>query len=307
MTDRASFIVVLGFPRSGTTLLSRLLDAHPEISCPPETHLLAAASRFLSEQTAVEGPPIGVLSGLGFLGITAEEVMAPLRAMVLGFHRRVAGTAWVSVEKTGVDIFHLETLEPFLDGHARFIAITRNPLDVIASNLDLQAEMGAPLTDLAALAGRYPDPFEGLARAWIDRAAALDGLVARQGDRAFRLRYEDLVATPEATLTGLLDWIGVSDTDATRLATEALAAEPRFGLGDYRVNQTAAIRPPQPNGWRKRLPRAAQSRIVPILAPAMAAQGYEVPKVPRLPAREDAVRQFAMMANVKWNTARSGG
>ncbi|MFN3287835.1 MAG: sulfotransferase [Sphingomonadaceae bacterium] len=30
---------IFGFPRSGTTLLSRLLDAHPQVSSPPETYL----------------------------------------------------------------------------------------------------------------------------------------------------------------------------------------------------------------------------------------------------------------------------
>ncbi|HEY4117191.1 MAG TPA: sulfotransferase [Byssovorax sp.] len=28
--------VILGPPRSGTTLLRRLVDAHPNLSCPPE-------------------------------------------------------------------------------------------------------------------------------------------------------------------------------------------------------------------------------------------------------------------------------
>ena len=41
-------IVVLGVPRSGTTLLRRLLQAHPHIACPPETNLLSAASRFFT-------------------------------------------------------------------------------------------------------------------------------------------------------------------------------------------------------------------------------------------------------------------
>ena len=303
----ACFLVVLGFPRSGTTLLARLLDAHPEISCPPETHLLTAASRFLAEQTAVEGPPIGVLSGLAFLGIPAEDVLAPLRDLVFGFHRRIAAGAPVCVEKTASDIFHLETIEMLLQGQARYIALTRNPLDVIASNLDLEAEMGAQLTDLAAATARHPDRFEGLARAWVDRATALDGFAARQGDAVFRLRYEDLVRAPGASLSALLDWIGVADSDGARLAEAALGAEPRIGLGDFRVNQTRAIRPPQQNAWRKRLPRAAQARIVPILAPMLQAQGYEVPKVPRLPSREDAVRQFAMAAHMKWNSARGEG
>jgi protein-tyrosine sulfotransferase len=33
-------VVVLGFPRSGTTLLRRLLESHHDLCCPPETHLL---------------------------------------------------------------------------------------------------------------------------------------------------------------------------------------------------------------------------------------------------------------------------
>lgn len=291
--------VILGFPRSGTTLLARLLDAHPMISCPPETHLMAAAARFLAEQTAVEGPPIGVLSGLNFLGHSAEDVMGPLRRMVFDHHRKLMGDAVVWVEKTGIDIFHLETLEPFLNGHVRFIALVRNPLDVIASNLDLATAMGAQLSDLAALTRSSEDPFKGLAQAWIDRTAALDALIARQGAACFSLRYEDLTADPARTLTALLDWIGVAPSDGAALAADALQKLPRYGLGDFQINKTLAIRPPAPNGWRQRLPRAAAGRIVPQLADAMAAHGYAVPKVPRLPSREDAVRQLVLAAQLK--------
>ena len=291
--------VILGFPRSGTTLLARLLDAHSQISCPPETHLMAAAARFLSEQTAVEGPPIGVLSGLAFLGLDAEQVMTPLRDLVFGLERKVAGEKPVWIEKTGVDIFHLEILEELLSGHARFIVLVRHPLDVIASNLDLAEAMGAPLADLARLTRSYDDPFEGMARAWIDRASALNGLIARQGADVYRLSYEELTANPAAVLDGLLGWIGVRPADGTALAETALAQGPRVGLGDFRINATVGIRLPEKNGWRKRLPRAATSRIVPILADAMVEQGYAVPKVPKLPDREDAVRQFQMAAQIK--------
>src|SRR5262245_115225 len=121
--------LILGFPRSGTTLLSQLLDAHPDISCPPETNLFSAAGRFLAEQTAVEGPPIGVLTGLGFVDIPPEDVFEPLRRMLFGFHERIAGDAPMWVEKTATDIFHIEELEPLLVGHARFIVLVRHPLD----------------------------------------------------------------------------------------------------------------------------------------------------------------------------------
>lgn len=290
--------VVLGFPRSGTTLLSRLLDAHPEISCPPETHLFTAAARFLKEQATVEGPPIGVLSGLSFLGIEAEEVMAPLRAMVFGLQDRVANGAAVSVEKTGIDIFHLETLETFLKGHARFILLIRNPLDVVASNVDLADAMGAELDDLFAETHGINGRHEAIARAWTERMAALDSFAERNPDDCHRLRYEDLVAAPAEKLAALVGFMEL-ECEPAAMIRDAFAMSPRYGLGDFRVNETDGIRPIDPNSWRKRLPRAAASRIVPLLAPTMERHGYKVPKTPRLPTREAAVRQFVMAAQMK--------
>lgn len=302
--DANQRFVIIGFPRSGTTLLSRILDAHPEISCPPETHLLTAAARFLSEQNRVEGPPIGVLSGVNFLGIEAEDVRAPLRDMVFGFHDRVAGDARVWVEKTGVDIFHLETLEPLLVGHTKFILLLRNPLDVIASNMDLSDAMGAQLNDLRALTRDHDSPHEGLAHAWVNRMEAVADFAERNSADCFQINYEDFVTDPTMTLQGLLQFMGVSD-DAEKLVASAFAHTPRYGLGDFRINETAEIRSYVPNGWRKRLPRAAISRVIPIVAPLMEQLGYKAPNAPKTPGREDAVRQFLMAAQMKRDMART--
>ncbi|MGD8487298.1 MAG: sulfotransferase, partial [Chloroflexota bacterium] len=38
--DDAPPVFIIGSPRSGTTLLRLLLDAHPRISCGEETHFL---------------------------------------------------------------------------------------------------------------------------------------------------------------------------------------------------------------------------------------------------------------------------
>lgn len=300
--DKDKRYVLVGFPRSGTTLLARLLDAHAQVSCPPETHLMTAAARFLSEQSHVEGPPIGVLSAVNFLGVEADEVMGPLRELVFGMHSRFADGKPVWVEKTGVDIFHLEALESFLAGHVRFILLTRNPLDVVASNMDLAAAMGAPLTDLWEAVRDSNEPHEGIARAWLERDAALTAFAERNGADCHRLRYEDLAETPDATLSSLLEFMGV-DADGSALVAAAREATPRFGLGDFRVNESLDIRPPQPNGWRKRLPRMAAARMIPMLAPAMEAHGYKVPKPARIPSREDAVRQYQMAAQMKRDSA----
>ena len=78
-------IVILGSPRSGTTLLRRVLDAHPNIAAPGETYLLTACARFLAEDKVVDGMDIGVLNGLGFLGFEGADVVARLREFAFGF------------------------------------------------------------------------------------------------------------------------------------------------------------------------------------------------------------------------------
>lgn len=298
--------LLLGFPRSGTTLLSRLLDSHPAVSSPPETYLMAAAARFLHEQDRVEGPPIGVLAGLNFAGFTDDEVMAPLRRLVFDFHARIAGGRPVWVEKTAIDVFHLETLEMFLAGHVRFIVIERNPLDVVVSNLRLAEVMGAQLDDLHARTAGSNSPHEGIARAWADRMAALRGFAARQGAEVCWLRYEDLTRDPEATLARVFGFLGVP-ADPGRVIADAFARPPGIGLGDFSFDASLGIVPAGDAAWRGRIPPAALARIVPILAPQMEAGGYPVPKVPRLPSRAEAVRQFRLAAALKRERSRSDG
>jgi LPS sulfotransferase NodH len=294
-------VVIFGFPRSGTTLLARLLDGHPEISAPPETSMLSAAGRFLTELAAVEGPPVGVLTGLAMAGIPPADVHAALRDMIFGFHERIAAGATVWVEKTATDIFHLETLEPFLAGHAGFVCITRNPLDVVASNIDLARTLGAQLTELFSVTRGTNAECDGIARAWVDRQQALDAFVARNAGACFSLRYEDLLADPQAMLARLLAFIGLKGDPAAMIAA-AFSPDARIGLGDFRIDETTGLRPAVEGGWRKRLPRAAAARILPQLAPLMEAHGYAVPRLPPPPDRDTAIRQFQLATQMKRQT-----
>lgn len=297
-TDKSNRLVIVGFPRSGTTLLSRILNAHPDIASPPETGLLSGAGRFLTELTDIEGPPIGVQTGLAFAGIPTEDLHATLRGMLFGFLDRIAAGKKVWAEKTAVDIFHLERLEPLLVGHARFICLVRNPLDVVASNVVLARTMGAQLLELYGATRGANSEYDGIARAWVDRMTAVDGFVDRHADDCITLRYEDLLTDPDITLRRLFDFVGV-DGDPAQVVAAAFAGTPRIGLGDMFINDQSGLRPPNPNGWRKRMPPAAASRIVPMVAGLMAAHGYKVPKVQPPADRDTAIRQYEIAVRMK--------
>jgi hypothetical protein len=289
---------ILGFPRSGTTLLSRLLDTMEMVSSPPETHLLSAAGRFLAEASDVEGPPIGVLAGLTFSGIAEEEVYAPLRTMVFAHHARIAGDKPVWVEKTATDIFYLDELEPLLAGHMRFICIVRNPLDVIASVQDLSAAMGAMLPELRPYAAAHGSPHIATAHAWAEATSRLLAFRDAHPADCYLLHYEDLVADTAPTLTALAAFMGI-EPDIEAAIAAAFSATPRVGLGDFRIHELSAVEPARANSWRKRLPPATAARALPILAPAMEQLGYQLPRLPRPTGRDDSIRQFVFAKRLR--------
>jgi len=285
-----TFALVLGFPRSGTTLLRRILDAHPQISCPPETWATTACARFLQD-IVVDGPPIGVRTGLGFLGIAEQEIHADLRALTEKYHRRVAGGKPVMVEKSGFDLFHLTELTELYSGHARFIAVVRHPLDTIASNLDLASRLGRFLPELQPFLSAHPAPVEALAAAWVDRTEAQLALVASEGPAACLYRYEDMIAAPAATLAPVFALLGTDALDNDQIAA-ALQSAPRRGLGDWKTYATSGATGSPVGRWTKTLSKQAVGQIVPRLAPLMERLGYEVPRMPKRGTRAQSIKQF---------------
>ncbi len=301
-TDRPP-VIVLGFPRSGTTLLRRIFDTHPEVSSPPETTLLAACGRFM-EESASDGPPLGALSGLAMAGIPEADVLAALRAMVFGFHARLAGGKPVWMEKSGFDIFHLHHIERLMAGHCRFLAIIRNPLDVIVSVRDLVDAAGHFMPEFRPWLQRFDSPLRAYAEAWIDRDDALRDFATRHPDTCLAFRYEDLVDDTEAVLRRLTDFIGVAPHPLHDV--QAGLAEPgRIGLGDWKTFERTGIDKASIGRWRQGLSRVAAARLVPLLAPALARHGYEIPRVPREPAREDAMRQYGIAKRMRLSQGKA--
>ena len=205
-------IVILGTPRSGTTLLRRILGAHPNIAAMGESNLLGACARFLDSERIAEDVEIGVLAGLGQAGFPRDEVLSRLRDFAFAFHRdhaaRLGKPRWA--EKTAFDAFHVAGIEALCGEHAYFLCVVRHGLDVACSLQELSEKNGGYLRELHDYVRQQPRPLEAFAHAWVDMTRAIRAFAARHRRNALLLRYEDLVANPSDVLAGAFRFIGES-------------------------------------------------------------------------------------------------
>jgi len=169
-------VFLVGFPRSGTTLLERVLAAHPDIVAWDERETMVEAARDFMSSPA----------GLDRLAAASEEMLADYRA---DYWRRVAATGAAVTGKTALDKLPLNTMKlPLiarLFPRAKILFALRDPRDVVLSCFRQRFRMNASMYEFLTLSGtaRFYDGVMGLAELY---RAKLD-------IDPYTYRYEDLV------------------------------------------------------------------------------------------------------------------
>jgi hypothetical protein len=284
--------IIVGAPRSGTTLLRFMLDAHPDLAIPPETGFLALAEAptraridypygFLS---AVTNYPPGSPNWPDF-GISATELDAALRQIepfeiadgFRAFYRlyaaRMNKPRWG--DKTPAYVRHIATLRHLL-AEARFIHIVRDGRDTCLSWREAWF--------------RPSDDFATVVRHW--REWVLAGRLQGEGSNSYlEVRYEDLVADPAAVLKSICSFIEL-EFDPTMLryherAGERLQEHRERRLPDGSIsisreqrlqNQRLTMKPPdlaRVGAWRQTMPAEQQREFVRLAGDALRTFDYE--------------------------------
>lgn len=298
-------IIVLGAPRSGTTLMRRVLDAHPHISCPPETNVLNACARFLQGAVTAQGLRLGVLDGLAFSGISEARVLDTLREMAFGYFREirdVAGKArWA--EKTAFDVFHLDAIEQLVGDRCQYICICRHGFDAVVSTKELCDEMDCYQPELHVYLQRYPSPLEALAHAWTDVNVRLLRFAEEHSQSCLWVRYEDLVANPAPALERIFSFLG-EPVDVQAMLGAIFGGKTAVGLGDWKGYATSGFST-QSVGRGKNLPPRAASAVAAIVNPTLVSLGYEAVQAPVTPDPVVLRQRYRAMKMVKLMQARS--
>ena len=297
-------IFIVGVSRSGTTLMRRILDRHSRVGIATENHYLGHLlawegtrhyfrrlgdlRRDENVRALVELIYSGELQRRSRLRelspywrwltnrVPREDIEAYLLASertergVFGAFLRIyadrRGKA-VMGEKTPAHLDYVETLlEWFPDG--RVVHCMRDPRAVYVSELRRRTEhaTGFPYRQLAAvpaLMQRFV--LLQVAWAWARAVHRHRELQRRYPERYRLLRFEDLVAAPEATLDGLCTFLGL--TFEPRMLEQKVTSKGAL-VGTAGFDAGAADR------WREHLDPGAQAALQLLLGKRLARMGY---------------------------------
>jgi hypothetical protein len=283
---------VVGLTRSGTTLLRMMLDAHRDLTIPPETHFVPALIKVARDPAASAEQMLEPLVSnrtWNDFSVDATEMVQRLRRLVPGdaagavraffeiYAGRIGKPRWG--DKTPAYMLSVRRIGRTLP-EARFVHLVRDGRDVA-------------LSQRARAINRQPLPPDQAAR-WVTRIRKARAQAHALGSRRYlEVRYEDLVRDPEPTLRRIcgfvdLDWdpgmLGYHRRAAERLQEMAgelreegdRAAQP----AGYRIeNHRPTTEPPDPgrlDRWRGEMDAEELAAYEGVAADMLVELGYEL-------------------------------
>jgi hypothetical protein len=259
-----------GAPRSGTTWLQQLLDSHPDVSCKGEglfmKHLAEPMAAMMAERTrVVQGKNSNLFTHTGGYPLPEKPDVEFLvgSAILLALRRQTQAPCRAMGEKTPENVFFFPTLKRLFPA-AKFIAIARDPRDVIASAWHFFQARHAPRSGdaekIAFINLAMPSMVEGM-RCMLDFSA-------RHPDDCVIVTYESLLHTPAPVLARLYRLLGVSDDRA--IVAEALRrtafTEVTGGRAPGTAQEGAFLRKGVAGDWRNTLTPQMSDMILDLMA-----------------------------------------
>jgi hypothetical protein len=196
---------IVGVGRSGTTMLRLMLDAHPELTIPPETHFVPDLIDAIADGATPE-QAVQVMTAVrqwGDLHTEPDEVLErwrrldsfeagpALRAFYEIFPERQGKSRYG--EKTPAYVKNMLKIESVLP-EARFIHVIRDGRDVALSRWK------------RTLGDKDPAPASRVAETWARRIRRAQRH-GRKLDHYMELRYEDLVTDTEPNLRRICEYL----------------------------------------------------------------------------------------------------
>jgi hypothetical protein len=262
------FFFVCGAPKSGTTWLQRILDAHPEVACSGEGHFITRFSAPVSQVVSAynrrlerearlvyDGEPYyGPVEQAEFDDMVRSFICARLRA------RADAQTRWLG-DKTPSYTRTLDQLHRLFPA-AKILHIVRDPRDVAVSRMVFSKRAGFSEACTPG-AEEHRQTLEGAVRSWTQAVTAVDAFAAAHPGLVHEVGYLDLHADPMGETERLFGFLGAP---APRVLVEKIVAATSFealsGRRPGEEDPTSFLRKGLPGDWRTGLDPASAELIL---------------------------------------------
>lgn len=259
LSKNGRHVFLLGFPRSGTTLLEVILEGHPDVVSIEERELLIDGVRqFMQKPTDVEAllnASAGTLDALraSYFRLAdeacAEEGSGPLRGKIF------------------IDKHPLNTLKLLLIARlfpeAKILFACRDPRDIVLSCFRHRFRMSAPMYELLSLEGtaRY---YDQVMRLMVTVSANLPLEIAL-------VRHEDIVTGFQREMNRICDFLGINWNPA--MGDFALRTRNRATVTPSTAQLVKGLSTEGVGQWRRY--RAQLATVLPLLAPWVERFYYE--------------------------------
>lgn len=288
-------LFIFGAPRSGTSLLSRMMNSHPEIAVPQESHIYnlfyplrrrygdltkkenqATLIRHIATYGLVRdwSPPADISAAINCLSIPGFKGVAD--ALLRSWAEKQGKSHWG--EKTPGHIDYVDAIISHFP-NAHLIHIVRDPRDVCLSVI--RARFGPKNPYAAAIE-------------WREYLRKIEQVQFQHPDRKMALvRYDDLLIDPESTLKALCGQIGLDFS--SRMVDFHLDRHPYNTDSANLANLRRPIISGNREKWRKEFSIDDIAVIEAVVGAAMGTYGYSTFALP--PRKISAARRFYMVCD----------
>ncbi len=193
-------IFVGGVPRSGTTLMRAMLDAHPSIRCGTETHLIPKVIFFRNDMINSKADMVYMKSA----GVTESVIDAAMSAFIMEI-----------MVKHGQPAEHMCNKDPLV---SRFSALMKQEFPnskFILMLRDARATVHSIVTRKVTISGFNLSDYRDVFRRWNNMIKPMYEECMRLGPEiCLPVYYEQLVLFPETHMRSILKFLGVKWNDA---------------------------------------------------------------------------------------------
>ncbi|MCW2249547.1 hypothetical protein M2352_005230 [Azospirillum fermentarium] len=230
---------LLSLPRSGSTLLSVMLDNHSEIASPTEPWIMLALQQLA--HVDIRHPANAQSVGKAIRDFTAGEAgLAAARAAACTLYDHALNGKTLLIDKTPRYYLILDYINQIFP-QAKYLWLVRNPFAIAAS---YKTTWNVDLPDLIANRVDDSNVFD-----FVLGLETLEAFAGTMGKAVHRIQYEALVTDPSGIMAGVLEFLGFPPADMEKLTDLSHQKRTADSFGDPKILSTTAPHTRSIDGW----------------------------------------------------------